>query len=123
MSKPDWMTIKVDYVETAMTLADVQAKHGVLRGTLSARATREKWHDEKQQFAANLEQQRRAKNLAQRASEQRQFEDKVLKVANGQLAIIFREMKHGTVDAASVLKLANALEKVQRIGFTAFGGK
>jgi hypothetical protein len=123
MSKPDWMTVKADYVETAMTLADVQAKHGVRRGTLSARATRERWHDEKQQFAANLEQQRREKNLVQRAAEQAQFEDNVIKVANGQLAIIVREMKDGTVDAAKVLKLANALEKVQRIGCTAFGGK
>ena len=121
MSKPDWAAIKAKYVETAQTLADVQAKFDVPRGTLSARATREDWHDQKQQFAANLEQIRRANILAKRAAEQEQFESNVLKVANGQLAAIARQLQDGHVDANKVLKLANALETVQRIGCTAYG--
>ena len=123
MSKPDWMSIKSDYVETSMTLAEVQTKWGVPRGTLSARATRERWHDEKQQFAANLEQQRREKALQKRAAMQDQFEDNVIKVASFQLSIIAKQMQGDAVDVAKVLKLANALEKVQRIGSAAFGGK
>jgi hypothetical protein len=119
--KADWASIKSDYVETTATLAEVQAKWGVKRGTLSARATREKWHDEKQHFAAKLEQARRDTVLAQRAAEQEQFESNVIRIVNGQLAIIVREMHGGHVDAAKVLKLANALEKVQRIGSNAFG--
>ncbi|MBK7616337.1 MAG: hypothetical protein IPJ08_18410 [Burkholderiales bacterium] len=119
--KPDWASIKSDYVETAQTLSEVQAKWGVPRGTLSARATREMWHDEKQQFAARLEQARRENIVAKRAAEQEQFESNVLKVASGQLMIIARQLQEGTVDVGKVLKLANALEKVQRIGCTAFG--
>ena len=118
--KPDWMTIKADYTETTATLADVQAKYNVPRGTLSARATRERWHDEKQQFAAALEHQRREKVLLARAAQQEQFEDNVLRIATGQLGAIVRQMQEGTVDAAKLLKLANALEKVQRIGCAAF---
>ncbi len=121
--KPDWTTIKADYVETAMTLAEVQGKHGVARGTLSARATRENWNDEKQQFAANLEQQRRKKILALRVAEQEKFEDGVMKVASRQLMMIANQMQDATIDPTKVLKLANALEKVQRIGCAAFGGK
>lgn len=120
MTKPDWPSIKSDYVETTLTLAEVQVKHDVPRGTLSARATRERWNDEKQQFAAKLEQARREKLVAARAAEQEQFESNVIKVANGQLMIIARELKAGSVDAAKVLKLANALETVQRIGCTAY---
>lgn len=120
MTKPDWPSIKSDYVETTLTLAEVQAKHNVPRGTLSARATRERWNDEKQQFAAKLEQTRREKVVAARAAEQEQFESNVIKVANGQLMIIARELKAGSVDAAKVLKLANALETLQRIGCTAY---
>lgn len=119
--KPDWTTIKSEYVETSVTLAEVQAKYDVPRGTLSARATREKWHDDKQQFAAKVEQERRDKMIAKRAAEQEQFESNVIRIVNGQLAIIVREMSIDGVDAAKVLKLANALEKVQRIGGTAFG--
>lgn len=121
MSKPDWASIKSDYVETTLTLAEVQSKWGVRRGTLSARATREKWHDDKQHFAAKLEQKRRENNLAKRVAEQEQFENNILKIASGQLMIIARQMQEGSVDAVKVLKLANALEKVQRIGSTAFG--
>jgi uncharacterized protein YjcR len=112
MNKPDWTTIKSDYVETAMTLAEVQAKHNIPRGTLSARATRQGWNDEKQRFAAILEQQRREIVLAKRAAEQEQFDSTVLKLVNGQ---------HGTINASQVLKLANALKTVQTVGCTALG--
>lgn len=120
MSKPDWASIKSDYVETTMTLADVERKWDVPRGTLSSRATREKWHDEKQQFAANLERIRRENILAKRALEREQFESNVLKVASGQLVAIARQMQDGKIDAAKVLKLANALEAVQRVGTNAY---
>lgn len=121
MKKPDWADIKADYVESAATLSEVQAKWGVPRGTLSARATRENWNDEKQQFAAKLEQIRREKVLEKRAAAQELFENNIITVASGQLMAIARELKEGTVDTSKLLKLANALEKVQRIGCTAFG--
>lgn len=76
--RPDWAGIKSDYVETTMTLAEIQHKWSLARGTLSARATREKWHEKKQQFAANLEQIRRENILAKRAAEQEQFESNVM---------------------------------------------
>lgn len=122
MTKPDWTSIKRDYVETAMTLAELQAKWGVPRGTLSARATRETWHDQKQQFAAKVEQQQREKNIAKRIAEQEMFDDQVVAVVRGQLGMIARQMREGEVDAAKLLKLANALEKVQRIGATVLSG-
>jgi chromatin segregation and condensation protein Rec8/ScpA/Scc1 (kleisin family) len=121
MNKPDWARIKADYVETAATLVEVQEKWGIPRGTLSARASREKWNDAKQHFAANLEHLRREQNLAKRAAEREQFENNVLKIATGQLGVIVRQMQDGQVDAAKVLKLASALEKVQRIGCAAYG--
>jgi hypothetical protein len=122
MTRPDWTSIKRDYVETTMTLAEVQAKWGVRRGTLSARATRQKWHDQKQQFAAKFEQQLREKNIAKRVAEHEKFDDDVGAVARGQLGMIARQMRDAEIDAAKLLKLANALEKVQRVGATAFGG-
>jgi hypothetical protein len=121
MNKPDWTTIKSDYVETAMTLAEVQAKHNIPRGTLSARATRQGWNDEKQRFAAILEQQRREIVLAKRAAEQEQFDSTVLKLVNGQLIAIARQLQDGTINASQVLKLANALKTVQTVGCTALG--
>lgn len=121
MNSPDWPSIKSDYVETAMTLVQVQTKWSVPRGTLSARAAREGWNDEKQQFAAMLEQRRRENILVKRASEMEQFENNVLKVATGQLIAIARQMQDEKIDAAKVLKLVNALEKVQRIGGVAYG--
>lgn len=122
MTKPDWTSIKRDYVETTVTLAEVQAKWGVRRGTLSARAARQKWHDQKQQFAAKVEQQRREKNIAKRVAEHEKFADDVVAVARGQLGMIARQMRDREVDASHLLKLTNALEKVQRIGAAAFGG-
>jgi hypothetical protein len=121
VKKPDWASIKADYVESAATLSEVQEKWRVPRGTLSARATRENWNDAKQQFAAKLEQIRREKALEKRAAAQEMFENNVITVASGQLMAIARELKEGIVDTNKLLKLANALEKVQRIGSTAFG--
>lgn len=121
MTKPDWASIKSDYVETTMTLAEVQVKWEVPRGTLSARATRELWHVEKQQFAANLEQARRESRIAQRIAERESFDDVVIALAKTQLKAIARELSSGHIDAAKTLKLASALEKVQRISSNAFG--
>jgi len=121
MTKPDWQSIKSDYVETTMTLAEVQAKWGVPRGTLSARATREDWNDQKQQYAAKLEQTRREKNIAKTAEEQVRFQSNVAKAATAQLMMICRRLSEKDVDVATLLKLTNALANVQRIGSTAFG--
>lgn len=137
MTKPDWPSIKRDYVETRSTLADVQARWGVPRGTLSARASREGWNDLKQQFAAKLEQTRQETIITQAAAEQAKFQSTVLRVAQGQLAMIMRKMnefasdaaadasmgKHEAkrVDAAVLLKLTNALANVQRVGSASFG--
>lgn len=121
MSKPDWTIIKAEYVESNLTLAELQEKWNVPRGTISGRATREKWRDERQRFAATLEETRRQMILAKRAAEQEEFEGHIRAVARGQLAIIARQLNDGPGDAAKLLKLANALEKVQRIGSTAFG--
>ncbi len=122
MNRPDWPSIKRDYVETTWTLAEVQAKWSVRRGTLSARATRENWNDLKQQFAAKVEQTRREKSIAKRAAEQMQFEDAVSAAARVQVGMILRQSRAEGADAAKLLKLSNALEVVQRIGSIAFGG-
>jgi hypothetical protein len=121
MTKPDWPSIKRDYVEKALTLAKVQAKWGIPRGTLSARATRESWRDQKQQFAAKLEQTRQDKSIAKTAEEQAKFQSNVIKVVNAQLGMIAHQMQEKGVDVAKLLKLTNALANVQRIGFTALG--
>jgi hypothetical protein len=118
MTKPNWADIKAAYVDGTLTLAEVQERYNVRRGTLSARATRELWHDEKQQFAAKLEKARRENTIAKRVAEQEQFENNILAVARGQLAVIAQRTKDGSAD---VVKLVNALEKVQRIGCNAYG--
>jgi len=119
MSKPDWLNIKRDYVETTLTLAEVQAKWGIPRGTLSAQAKRGKWRDEKQQFAAKLAQMRQEKIIAKTTGEQARFQSNISKVANAQLGMIMRQMQEPNVDTAKLLKLTNALANVQRIFITA----
>lgn len=123
MIKPDWASIKRDYVETTLTLAEIEAKwNGVKRGTLSARAARQKWHEQKQQFAAKLEATQREKTLAKRVAEQAQFDSNVTKVAHQQLRMIVQQMQDASsVDATKLMRLANTLEKLQRIGAAAFG--
>lgn len=120
MSKPDWINIKRDYVETTLTLAEVDAKWGIPRGTLSARATRESWRDQKQQFAAKLAQIRQEKIIAKTADEQARCQSNISKVANAQLGMIMRQMQEPGVDTAKLLKLTNALANVQRIINTAY---
>jgi hypothetical protein len=121
MTKPDWPSIKRDYVETTFTLAEVQAKWGIPRGTLSSRATRENWQDQRQHFAAKLEQTRQDKSIARMAEEQAKFQSNVIKVVNAQLGMIAHQMQEKGVDVAKLLKLTNALTNVQRVGFTALG--
>ena len=119
MSKPDWLNIKRDYVETTLTLAEVEAKWSILRGTLSSRATRESWRDQKQQFAAKLAEIRQEKIIDKAAEEQSKFQSDVIRVAYGQLLMITQQMRETGMDAAKLLKLTNALANVQRINITA----
>lgn len=121
MTKSDWPSIKRDYVETAMTLAEIEAKWDIARGTLSARATRERWRDQKKQFAAKLAQIRQEIILAKTAEEQAIFQSDISKVAKAQLGLIARQMREPSIDTAKLLKLTNALANVQRIGITAHG--
>ena len=123
MNKPDWTSIKRDYVETSLTLAEVNAKWGGLNvGTLSSRATRQKWNEQKQQFAAKLEAAQREKNLAKRVAEQAKFDSDVAKVVQGQLLMIVRQMNEQSgTDAIKLVRLTNALEKLQRIGTAVLG--
>ena len=121
MTKPDWPSIKRDYVETAMTLAEVAAKWGLRRGTLSARATRERWRYQRQLFAAKLAQIRQEKIIAKTAEDQARCQSNISKVANAQLGMIMRQMQEPGVDTAKLLKLTNALANVQRIFITANG--
>lgn len=118
MSKPDWPNIKRDYVETTLTLAEVQEKWGIPRGTLSARATRESWHDQKQQYAAKVEQTRQEKIIAKTAEEQARFQSNIIKVANVQLGMILRQMQEPGLTTAELFKLTSTLAKVQQIGIT-----
>lgn len=120
MTKRDWTNIKREYVETDVTLADIEAKWDVKRGTLSARAARENWRDQKQQFAAKLEAALQEKKISQRAAEQARFEDAVMVVARAQVHAIAKQLQADSNDPSKVLKLANALEKLQRIGRTTF---
>ena len=119
MSKPDWPNIKRDYVETTLTLAEVEAKWGIPRGTLSARSTRENWRDHKQQYAAKLAQIRQEKIIAKTTEEQARFQTGVIKAASFQLGMVMRQMQEPGVDTAKLLKLTNALANVQRIFITA----
>ena len=119
MSKPDWLNIKRDYVETTLTLAEVEAKWGISRGTLSARATRESWRDQKQQFAAKLAQIRQEKIIDKTAEVQSKLQSNVIKLANAQLVMIARQMQQTGIDTAKLLKLTNALANVNRIIITA----
>ena len=119
MNKPDWLNIKRDYVETTQTLAEVEAKWEISRGTLSARATRESWREQRQQFAAKLEHIRQEKILAKTAEEQARFQSGVIKAASFLLGKIGRQMQEPGLDPAKLLKLTNALAKVQQIGITA----
>ena len=121
MTKPDWPNIKREYVETTLTLAEVQTKWGIPRGTLSARATREGWHDQKQQFAAKLAQIRQEKFIAKTAEGQAKFQSVVIKVVNAQLMMIVRQMQEPGINTVTLLKLTNALANVHRIGITAHG--
>lgn len=55
------------------------------------------------------------------AAAQVQFDNYVLAVARMQLGIISKQLREDNTDGAKLLKLAAALEKVQRVGNVAFG--
>jgi hypothetical protein len=115
MTKPDWPSIKADYVETQMTLADVETKWGVPGGTLRARAARERWRDERQQFATKLAQARQEKLIDKAAESQALFPSVMTVVARIQLAKISTLLREPDLDAGKLQKLTAALANVQKI--------
>jgi len=118
MTTPDWTSIKADYVEnveTRMTLAEVAAKWGVPDGTVRARAAREGWCDERQQFTTKLAQVRQEKIIEMAAEAQAIFPSQVILVAHRHLAKIMDLLKEPDLDVGKLQKLTTALANVQKV--------
>ena len=118
MTTPDWPSIKADYVEnleTRLTLAEVAAKWGVPDGTVRARAAREGWFDERQQFTTKLAQVRQEKIIEMAAEAQAILPSQVVLVAHRHLSKIMDLLKEPDLDVGKLQKLTAALANVQKI--------
>lgn len=118
MTTPDWPSIKADYVEnveTRLTLAEVAAKWGVPDGTVRARAAREGWFDERQQFTTKLAQVRQEKIIEMAAEVQAILPSQVVLAAHRQIAKVMDLLKEPDVDVGKVQKLTAALANLQKI--------
>jgi hypothetical protein len=138
-AKHDWPRIKKDYVEGIPndgghdwpSLDDLAVKYGAGRSALRMQASKDGWTDLRRQYQTKVDQTRRTKRAEKLGSRQAEFDSRVMRVADTQLAMIVRKMNEmnapggdgamPSVDPSVMIKLARALRDIQAVGRIALG--
>lgn len=118
--KPDWAALRVEYVNSTITLRGLADKHGIKAAGVMRRAAKEKWEDARKQESAKVSKASQEALSVSRTEELARFNEDDLKVAKGIRSQAARMMGNA-VDPSSLRTLASAFESAQRIGRLALG--
>lgn len=116
----DWAKLKLEYVNSTISLRDLAEKHGINAAGVIKRCEREGWEVERRQVSADVGKAAQAELGDTRAAELAKFNDDDLKVARGIRAKAASMM--ATVESPQELSaLARAFDTAQKIGRLALG--
>jgi len=128
MSKYDWTKIKAEYVEIASesqrpTLESLAKKYGCNPDYLRAKASKDNWLEESNNFLTLTSQKRRVKKSELMAEVQSEFDTECLRLAKVGLSYVAREMEElqNNPDNRRFISVMKSLEMSQKVGKTAIG--
>jgi hypothetical protein len=120
MAAIDWIALRTEFVHGAGTLRDLSKKHGIKEGTISSRAARENWQDERRTLQESARQRIDDELIDERVSELAKFNEDDLKVARA-LRAKAASMLNTTNGPVNMRALAGVFETAQRMGRLALG--
>ena len=120
VARTDWTALRLEYVNSTVTLRALAEKHGIKAAGVMRRAAKEGWDDARKQESAEVSKASQAALTLNRAEELAKFNEDDLRVAKGIRAKAARMMGEAA-DPNSLRSLASAFEAAQRIGRLALG--
>lgn len=119
----DWSKLKLEYVRTRITIAELAAKYGVKPETVEKQAERNRWGMDRIKFEQLAAAEAAEKASSERVSELVSFNRDDLKVAKAIRARIARRLGAigAELGATELQMLASAAEAAQRMGRLALG--
>lgn len=130
----DWKALEAEYVAGDMSVAELAAKHGISKSTMSKQAAKGKWAEKRKKFGASVVSKalgrasaREAKKLDKVLEAACVLEDKVLNIledaeqfnryicGNGENPALMKERKFKKADTRAMRDLAAVLKDLGQI--------
>lgn len=122
--KTDWPALKVEYVNSTLSLRELADRHGIKAAGVMARAVKEGWDAERKQRQAEISKIAQEQLTNSRVDELASFNEDDLKMARAIRARAARMMQTITdLSAAELRALAAAADTAQKIGRLALGAE
>lgn len=116
----DWAAIRIEYINTPVTMRELAEKNGIKLPTITQRAAREKWSDERNNVSQKVTMAANSDLFSRRAEELAKFNEEDLELAKKiriKAALMMEE-----ADSPSDLKaLSGAIDTAQKVGRLALG--
>lgn len=118
----DWQAIKLEYINSPLSLKDIAEKHGLKDATVRQRAHREDWEQERHALSQSVTQAAQEQLTDDRTNQLAKFNEDDLRMARAIRAKAASMMKD--VNRPSELRaIAGAADIAQRIGRLALGAE
>ncbi len=116
----DWAAIRIEYINTPVTMRELAEKNGIKLPTITQRAAREKWSDERNNVSQKVTIAANSDLFSRRSEELAKFNEEDLELAKKIRAKAALMMEDA--DSASDLKaLSGAIDTAQKVGRLALG--
>ena len=119
---PDWVSLKIEFVNGAMQYKELAAKHGLKEATVRQRANREGWMEERHKLSHAVTEAANRSLGDERAKRLAEFNDKDIKIANA-LKAKAAALLRGEMTAPELRALAGVFDSAQKIGRLALGAE
>ncbi len=126
MAGTDWTALRLEYVNSTITLRALADKHGIKAAGVMRRAANEGWDAERKQRSAEVSEYSQTALTDERASELAQFNRTDLQLAKAIRVMVARRIERvsqsrAQMKSAELATLARAVETAQKIGRLALG--
>lgn len=107
----DWVAIKSEYITTDIGLRELADKHGIVKSTLFARSSKERWPEQREQHKSGIV----AKALSKHSSAKAKTMSKVQGTADKLLDKIAAMAEREDMEARDLKALVSALKDIKDI--------
>lgn len=121
--KPDWERIKTQFINGGGTYASLAKEHDVKETAIRARASRNKWIEERNQASLIVTEKAATEMMNERATQLARWNDEDIQLARAirSRAATLMVGKGDTLSEAELRTIASVVDTAQKIARLAFG--